>query len=170
MTSTEAAFTLRSPEETRTLGRRLGACCRGGEVLLLEGPLGAGKTCLVQGLALGLGLPEEEPVCSPTFVLHCRYAGRLELNHVDAYRLEGSASPADLGLDESWGHPETVTAVEWPEMFRALDRGRGLLLRFTPAGAEARNLLAAALDAAHAALLERLRALDAAERGGEDAD
>jgi tRNA threonylcarbamoyladenosine biosynthesis protein TsaE len=108
-----------SPEATRAWGATLGEACRGGEVLLLEGPLGTGKTCLVQGLARGLDVSEAEPVTSPTFVLHAQYAGRLELNHIDAYRLAEAPDASLLGFDELC-HPGSVVAIEWPE-FLPLD-------------------------------------------------
>ena len=76
-----------SPAETRELGRMLGALISGPVTILLTGDLGAGKTCLVQGLARGLGVPVDEPVTSPTFTLMNLYQGRLALCHFDLYRL-----------------------------------------------------------------------------------
>lgn len=105
-----------SPEATRALGHCVGAHCRGGEVLLLNGTLGAGKTCFLQGLARGLGIPEDEPVVSPTFVLHVQYHGRLEFNHLDAYRLADAPDIPDLGLDELYADMGAVTAIEWAEL------------------------------------------------------
>ena len=106
-------FTTQSPEETQDLGRALGKKLVGGELLTVEGPLGAGKTTFIRGLALGLGI--EKGVCSPTYTLVNEYhGGRLVLYHVDLYRLGGAAEVEDLGLDECL---ETgVVAVEWPEM------------------------------------------------------
>jgi len=108
---------LNGPEATRDLGRRLGQLLRGGEVVALRGELGAGKTTLVQGLALGLGL-EQESVTSPSFVLIANLiGGRLELKHVDLYRLNAEEA-VELGLEELMTGPgsETgVTALEWAE-------------------------------------------------------
>ncbi|MBD3372186.1 MAG: tRNA (adenosine(37)-N6)-threonylcarbamoyltransferase complex ATPase subunit type 1 TsaE [Candidatus Coatesbacteria bacterium] len=96
-----------------SLGRLLGERCRGGETLLLSGPLGAGKTTLVRGL--GAGLEIERGVRSPTFQLIRRLRGRLTLHHADLYRLGGEEEEAaQLGLEELPG-PEGVLAVEWPE-------------------------------------------------------
>jgi tRNA threonylcarbamoyladenosine biosynthesis protein TsaE len=103
-----------SPEETRALGEALGRAVRGhdarGEVVALTGPLGAGKTCFVQGLARGLGAGGY--VRSPTFVLVHHYPGPLPLYHVDLYRI-GSSDIDTLGLDETI-EGDGVTAIEWP--------------------------------------------------------
>lgn len=106
----------RSPQATQALGRKLGELAQPGDVLLLVGGLGMGKTCLAQGLARGLGIAE--PVSSPSFVLLREYQGRLPLYHIDLYRLERQAEVADLGLDEYFYGPG-VSAVEWAD--RALD-------------------------------------------------
>jgi tRNA threonylcarbamoyladenosine biosynthesis protein TsaE len=95
------------------LGARLAATLPAGAVLLLHGPLGAGKTALVRGLATGLGLSEED-VSSPTFTLVHEYrGGRLPLFHADLYRLPDGATLDDLGLDEVAA--DGILAVEWPE-------------------------------------------------------
>jgi tRNA threonylcarbamoyladenosine biosynthesis protein TsaE len=99
-----------TPEETRSLGASLGAVAQPGDLLVLTGPLGAGKTVFAQGLALGLGVAER--VTSPTFVIaHVHRDGRLPFVHVDAYRLTSVAEVDDLDLDASLA--ESVTAVEW---------------------------------------------------------
>jgi tRNA threonylcarbamoyladenosine biosynthesis protein TsaE len=85
-------------EATRALGRALGAALRGGEVLALHGPLGAGKTVLAQGILEGLGVPGPHP--SPTFTLLRAYRGRLPVNHIDLYRLGDRAPQEDLGWAE----------------------------------------------------------------------
>jgi tRNA threonylcarbamoyladenosine biosynthesis protein TsaE len=107
--------TLRSPEQTLALGRVLGGLLRGRDFLALAGPLGAGKTQLIKGIAAGLGVPEEEPVVSPTFVLIREYVGRLKLYHLDAYRLQGVADLAALGVEEMAAEPDAVVAVEWAD-------------------------------------------------------
>ena len=106
-----AAWTTASAEETRALAEALGRAARAGDALLLEGPLGAGKTCFVQGLARGLGVAT--PVRSPTFVLVTQHRGRATLAHVDLYRVEGASSLEDLGLEEY--RDDAVLAVEWGE-------------------------------------------------------
>lgn len=106
----------RSAEETRRLGEALGARLRGGDVVGLSGPLGAGKTCLVQGLARGLAVPTAVAVTSPTFVLVAEYPGRAWLRHADFYRVESYARLLDAGFDDL-AAPDGVLVVEWPERF-----------------------------------------------------
>jgi tRNA threonylcarbamoyladenosine biosynthesis protein TsaE len=100
-----------SPLETHSIGRVIGQLAEQGDIVLLSGALGAGKTCLTQGIAMGLGI--NETTTSPTFVLMRQYRGRLPLYHVDLYRLE-LAEIADLGLDE-YLNGDGVCAVEWAE-------------------------------------------------------
>ena len=103
----------RSEDDTFELARRMASTLRGGDVLLLSGPLGAGKTAFVRGLAAGLGVDPEE-VSSPTFTLVHEYRGEhLTLYHADLYRVERAASD-DLGLEEL-GVRDGVLAIEWPE-------------------------------------------------------
>ena len=102
--------TLPTPGDTRALGESLAGLLRPGDLVVLVGPLGAGKTALTQGIGAGLGVTE--PVTSPTFVIARVHAGgRLPLVHVDAYRLGGVADVDDLDLDASTD--ESVTVVEW---------------------------------------------------------
>ena len=104
--------------ETAELAREIAAGFRGGEVVLLTGELGAGKTAFVRGLARGLGADPDE-VASPTFVLLTAYPGRLTLHHADLYRLRGDGDERELGLEELPG-PGGVLAVEWAERLRDL--------------------------------------------------
>lgn len=106
---------LAGPGRTLALGRRLGRLLRVGDFLALTGPLGAGKTQLIKGVAAGLGVPLEQPVVSPTFVLVREYVGRLKLYHIDAYRLTGAAELLALGVDELLAEPDSVVAVEWAD-------------------------------------------------------
>jgi len=101
-----------SAERTRKLGIRLGELAEAGDVLLLVGTLGAGKTCLTQGIAQGLGI--DEHVVSPTFMLRREYQGRLPLYHIDFYRLERIEEVASLGLDD-YLYGNGVCVVEWAE-------------------------------------------------------
>jgi tRNA threonylcarbamoyladenosine biosynthesis protein TsaE len=101
---------LPAPEDTHALGRALADVLRAGDLVVLVGPLGAGKTALTQGIGAGLGV--REPVTSPTFVIaRVHRDGRVPLVHVDAYRLGSVADVDDLDLDASAG--ESVTVVEW---------------------------------------------------------
>jgi tRNA threonylcarbamoyladenosine biosynthesis protein TsaE len=102
-----------SEEETHTLASDLARDLRAGDVILLSGTLGAGKTAFVRGLAAGLGIDPEE-VSSPTFTLVHEYrGGRLTLYHADLYRLEKAAAE-DIGLEEM-GVADGVLAIEWPD-------------------------------------------------------
>ncbi len=99
-----------SATQTHRLGRRLGALCIGGETILLEGDLGAGKTVFAKGIAEGLGIGDV--VTSPTFALIHEHVGRLPLAHVDLYRLEGGNAAIGAGL-EDYLRSDGVTVVEW---------------------------------------------------------
>jgi tRNA threonylcarbamoyladenosine biosynthesis protein TsaE len=102
--------TLPTPDDTRALGVELADLLRAGDLVVLVGPLGAGKTALTQGIGRGLGV--REPVTSPTFVIaRVHTGGRLPLVHIDAYRLGSVADVDDLDLDAS--ADESVTVVEW---------------------------------------------------------
>lgn len=104
-----------SAEETFDRGRQLGAQLRGGEILLLAGPLGAGKTVFVKGMAAALDVDPEE-VTSPSFTLVNPYAGRLPLFHLDLYRLdEGAAAAHAVDLEELLSDERAVVVIEWAE-------------------------------------------------------
>ena len=101
--------------ETFALGKRIGAQLGGGEILLLNGPLGAGKTVFVKGLAAALGIDPEE-VTSPSFTLVNPYVGRLSLFHIDLYRLdEGAAAANAVDLEELLTDARAVIVIEWAE-------------------------------------------------------
>ena len=104
-----------SPEHTFNLGFHIGERLQGGEVLLLKGPLGAGKTILVKGICAALGIDEDE-VTSPSFTLVNPYEGRLRLYHLDLYRLEEGVSAAHaVDLDELMSDQDSVIVIEWAE-------------------------------------------------------
>ena len=100
-------------DETRSVGLVLGEHAHPGDIYLLTGPLGAGKTCLIQGIARGLGVPGYAR--SPTFVLVTRYMGRLTLHHTDLYRIDHPAEAWDLGLEDVISARDDVLAVEWAD-------------------------------------------------------
>ena len=108
-------FETNSAEETRALAASLGRLLNPGDVLCLIGDLGAGKTTFTQGLALGLGLPPEEPVNSPTFTLVAEHpGGRIPLYHFDVYRLLDSSGLYDLAFDE-YLSSDGVVVIEWAD-------------------------------------------------------
>ena len=125
-----------SPEDTRAIGERLGRALRAGDVLLLSGQLGAGKTVFVQGLARGLGF--NGPVSSKSFVILGEYAGREKLYHADLYRLDEPEQVQDLALDEMTS--DGVLAVEWPERAGDVLPEEHLSLHFEVTGEETRRL------------------------------
>ncbi|TME91345.1 MAG: tRNA (adenosine(37)-N6)-threonylcarbamoyltransferase complex ATPase subunit type 1 TsaE [Chloroflexi bacterium] len=104
-----------SPDETEAEGEELGRRLRAGDLILLTGPLGAGKTTFVRGLARGAG--SEAQVASPTFQLVRIYPGRVQLAHVDLYRVKAAGELADLGLDELID--EGAVVVEWGDRIEA---------------------------------------------------
>ena len=106
--------TTHSEAETAAAGRDLGATLYAGDVVLLEGPLGAGKTAFVRGLAEGLGADPDD-VSSPTFTIVQEYAGRATLQHIDLYRLT-PVEVDDLSLDDLIAG--SVAAIEWPDRWK----------------------------------------------------
>jgi len=143
----------RGQEETRALGERLGALLHAGDVVLLQGELGAGKTTFVQGVARGLGF--EGSVSSKSFVLLGEYAGRATLYHADLYRLDDPDQVLDLALDEI--SADGVLVVEWPERAAGMLPEEHLLVRFHVLSEEARSLEFEAIGARAEAIVARLR-------------
>ncbi|HVO11023.1 MAG TPA: tRNA (adenosine(37)-N6)-threonylcarbamoyltransferase complex ATPase subunit type 1 TsaE [Vicinamibacteria bacterium] len=131
-------MTTHGEEETEDVAASLAGSLRGGEVVLLTGELGTGKTAFVRGLARGLGVDPGE-VASPTFVLLTSYPGRLVLHHADLYRLRGDGDEADLGLEELPG-AGAVLAVEWAERLREAPWPRTIRVRLQHAGGDERRL------------------------------
>ncbi|MBM3151430.1 MAG: tRNA (adenosine(37)-N6)-threonylcarbamoyltransferase complex ATPase subunit type 1 TsaE [Chloroflexi bacterium] len=145
----------RSPEQTRRLGMRLGALLQSGDLLCLQGDLGAGKTTLVQGLAQGWG--SLDPVSSPTFVLVNEYrrpdAG--QLFHLDAYRIESLPEAEQLDLDAMLAAGPLV--VEWPERLEPLLPPERLWVRLEYVDEERRDLQFSANGGRPEALLAAFR-------------
>jgi tRNA threonylcarbamoyladenosine biosynthesis protein TsaE len=125
-----------SPAETRRLGRRLAALLQPGDVLLLQGELGAGKTCFAQGI--GAGLRVKEAVKSSSFVLVNEYSGRLHVYHADLFRLEDPQEVFELGLEENAA--DGLLLVEWPDRAPQEMPPDHLLVRFETTGDKSRRI------------------------------
>ena len=105
-------FTTKSAEETETLGQKIGALLKKGDILAMRGPLAAGKTTLTKGIARSLDIRDE--ITSPTFCLISEYSGTMPLYHMDVYRLDGAEDFINLGTDDML-YGEGVCVIEWSE-------------------------------------------------------
>jgi tRNA threonylcarbamoyladenosine biosynthesis protein TsaE len=126
-----------STEETQRLGIQLGKLAKAGDVMLLVGELGTGKTCLAQGIAWGLGI--DDYTLSPSFVLIREYQGRLLLYHIDFYRLDSIEEVVDLGLDD-YLYGDGVCVVEWAERALPVLPEEHLLVKLEHLGENERKL------------------------------
>ena len=113
--SRQISLRLESASATQRLAARIGRVAEIGDGIALNGPLGAGKTTFVQGLAEGLGVPAERHVASPTFALVSEHPGRIDFVHVDFYRIRSPAELPELGIEEAYDR--AVTAIEWADRF-----------------------------------------------------
>ncbi len=142
----EHTFVTNSLEETADLGRRIGRSLQAGACVALNGPLGAGKTHLVKGIAVGLDVPSDVMVNSPTFVIINEYPGRLNVYHIDAYRLSGSDELSATGFDEMLASGGVIL-IEWAERVADLLPTNRLDVRIEHTGDHARRFaLRAAKD------------------------
>ena len=151
-------FVSRNADQTRRLGARLGQLLEGGEVICLEGQLGAGKTVLAQGIGRGWGATDR--LISPTFVLmrqHRHPTGDQLLLHVDFYRLQGEEDAVGLGLEDWMGSPEVVVLIEWPDRAPGILPRERLWIQLSPAGQGRRRLLFTAHGPAYQKLLREFR-------------
>lgn len=124
------SWTSHSPSETEALGEKFGLAAKPGWVIALSGDLGAGKTQFVKGLARGLGISAR--VHSPTFTLVAEYpGGRLQLFHLDLYRLETSEEIVSAGIEE-FLEPDGLAVIEWAEKLENLKKGSQSLLTSSP--------------------------------------
>jgi tRNA threonylcarbamoyladenosine biosynthesis protein TsaE len=149
-------FQTQNADETRALAARLGALLHAGDTLCLVGDLGAGKTTFTQGLALGLGLPAEEPVNSPTFTLVAEHpGGRVPLYHFDVYRLNDSSGLYDLAFDD-YLNGDGVVVIEWADKIAdALPTDR-LDISLTPDTPDTRQIVMTAVGVRAKELLAQL--------------
>lgn len=145
-------FISRSPSETVDIGEHIGRCAHVGDLFLLCGELGAGKTQLVKGLARGLGVPDWEYVVSPSFTLLNTYAGSRTLCHVDLYRLE-TVDAEELGIGDYLD--EGVVAVEWAEKCLWWDNAVKVIIGVT--GEEERRIVLEVDDVGRAEVWRDIR-------------
>lgn len=151
-----------SRDQTQKVGRTAGELALPGDLFLLEGDLGSGKTTFVQGVGQGLGL--RRMIHSPTFILANEYrGGRLPLFHVDAYRVRSAAEAIAFGLDD-YLDEEGLVVIEWAEKIRAALPDEHLWCRFHHGEGDTRRIEFSARGARYASLLSAL-----AERLGEHA-
>lgn len=136
---THLGLNLPTPADTESLGRMLGRELPGGLVVGLVGPLGAGKTLLVKGVAVGNGYRDASLVTSPTFTLVQEYEGRLHLYHLDGYRLKTPAEVVALGFAEMI-RSDSAVLIEWADRIPELLPEDCLTLRLTPTGPEQRRV------------------------------
>jgi tRNA threonylcarbamoyladenosine biosynthesis protein TsaE len=157
----EATIDVHGLAETERIGRGLGGALQAGDFVALIGPLGAGKTTLVKGIAAGAGVPDRRQVNSPTFVLVNEYeaprpGGSLRLYHVDAYRLRGADDLEDLGFDEMCERGAVL--LEWADRVADLLPADRLTASIEPTGPEDRRLHLTATGPRSVALLDGLLA------------
>jgi tRNA threonylcarbamoyladenosine biosynthesis protein TsaE len=148
-------FFSRSPEQTRRVGMRLGGLLRAGDIVCLQGELGAGKTTLVQGLAQGWG--SLDPVSSPTFIIVNIYRrpDNGQLFHMDAYRLGSAPEAAELDLDEMLAQGSLL--VEWPELIQEILPDEHMWISCEYVAEENRQMLIRATGTRYDDLLTELR-------------
>ncbi|MBI5682540.1 MAG: tRNA (adenosine(37)-N6)-threonylcarbamoyltransferase complex ATPase subunit type 1 TsaE [Deltaproteobacteria bacterium] len=130
-------FNTNSQEETRKLGKKIGAKLKAGDVIALIGDLGSGKTTFVQGLAKGLGV--NELVKSPSFTIVNEYKGRMPLYHIDIYRLGSVSELTEAGIEDFF-YTDVVTVVEWAEKGLPLLPPEYILIKFYYTGENSRQI------------------------------
>jgi tRNA threonylcarbamoyladenosine biosynthesis protein TsaE len=133
-------FITHTPDETTELGRRLAAQLKPGNVVLLRGDLGAGKTTLVKGIAEGFQAARAEDVTSPTFTLIHEYRGAaVTLFHIDLYRIDTQRELDTLALDDLMGN-NSILLIEWGEKFQRFVRERDIEIAIAHAGGDQRTI------------------------------
>jgi tRNA threonylcarbamoyladenosine biosynthesis protein TsaE len=155
MESSTVNLDIGNPEAMRQLGQWLGGHLGAGDVVALSGDLGAGKTTLTQGIALGLGIPGSIYVTSPTFTLVQEYPGRIPLVHVDLYRLEGLPEPWFLGLEEILDGSNLVV-IEWADFLASAYMTEYLDIQITFLAGDSRKVSIRAQGERYAGLLKDL--------------
>ena len=134
-------FISKSEKETIAFAKKFAKTLKPGTVITLEGGLGSGKTTFIKGIALGLGLKNQDEVKSPTFAIMHVYPTKPKLYHFDLYRFENPKDAEAIGFEEFTNDPETVSCVEWPERAGAFIPRSALRLRFEVTGETSRKVL-----------------------------
>lgn len=116
-TVSSLTLTSEGADETINIGQIIGRFLQKGDIVALVGELGSGKTCITQGIARGLNVPESYYITSPTFTLINEYPGRIPLYHLDIYRLSGSQDLIDMGYEEYF-YGDGIIVIEWAEKIR----------------------------------------------------
>ena len=156
MNSTTLKLLTESPEETRQAAAALAEVLQPGDVLGLQGTLGAGKTCFVKGIARGLGVPDEAAVTSVSFLLMKRHEGRLPLHHFDAYRLTGAGELEAIGAREAL-EGDGVSVIEWADHVSDVLPAECFSVDIRVTGAQNREIEISAEGASHEERLESAR-------------
>jgi tRNA threonylcarbamoyladenosine biosynthesis protein TsaE len=134
------SVTSRNPEETFLIGKIIGRNLIEKDVVALVGDLGAGKTCLTQGIARGLGVPDEYQITSPSFTLINEYQGRMMLYHFDLYRLSRASEMDDMGYEE-YLFGKGVSVIEWADKVKDILPDETLFIMINYADENARNII-----------------------------
>lgn len=130
-------FTTTSAEETVELGKKIGSFLKKGDIIAMQGTLGAGKTTITKGIALALGI--NETITSPTFCLISEYEGKMPLYHMDVYRLDGAEDFANLGTEDML-YGEGVSIIEWSEKIMEELPHKTIILKLEPHDDGARTI------------------------------
>ena len=143
-------FRTHSPEETQEIGVRLGQQLNPGDIVALIGDLGAGKTCLTQGIARGVGIYKDQIVNSPSYILINEYEGKMPVYHIDLYRLQHLEEIIDLGLEE-YLEGDGICVIEWADRMGRLLPQNCIHVRITGADEFTRTI---EVDAVSAKMVE----------------
>src|SRR3989338_6923616 len=136
----KTATTTHSPKETISLGRTIAKHLRSGTLVALTGDLASGKTTLVKGIALGLGVKSAREVKSPTFVILHIYRGRIPLHHFDLYRLDQKSDLEGIGLEEFLADPKAVSVIEWADRIPEVSKQADLVVKLASKGKDKREI------------------------------
>ncbi len=166
MKERQLAFETASEEDTIALGRSLGRLLKAGDVVGLKGELGSGKTWFTKGLALGLEVPPETVVTSPTFTLLNEYQGRWVLHHMDAYRLEDRREFWAAGLEEYFCG-EGVVALEWADRWPEILPPECVRVELIITGVDSRRIVFSGSHPRALEILAELGTMAAARNRGE---